>query len=147
MILFASSFNLPEPQLNAMDLNFHFNFLGKKEFGNKFSILTPLLSHQLVVLFLFLPPSHYPLRLLLHQFLIQISIQILSNLILSKFHVVRRAHFMTSLRKALLCLQSNFGQNFSIVQVFNKDVLMDYAIWLFRGLFQCLPPQLALRCF
>jgi hypothetical protein len=66
MIHSASSFNPPEPQLNAMDLNFHFDFLGKKESGNEFSILTPLLSPQLVVLFLFLPPSHYPPRLLLH---------------------------------------------------------------------------------
>ena len=65
----------------------------------------------------------------------------------SKFHVVRRVHFMTLLRKALLCLQSNFGQNFSIVQIFNKDVLMDYAILLFPGLFQCLLPPLVLLCF
>ena len=40
MIHFVSSFNPLEPQLNAMDLNFHFNFHGKKAFGNEFSILT-----------------------------------------------------------------------------------------------------------
>jgi hypothetical protein len=40
-----------------------------------------------------------------------------------------------------------FWSKFSIVQIFNKDVLMDYAILLFPGLFQCLLPLLILLCF
>jgi hypothetical protein len=39
------NFKMPELQLNAMDLDLYFNFLGRRAFGNAYSTLTPLLFH------------------------------------------------------------------------------------------------------
>ena len=52
-IHFALNCKPPEPQLNAMVSNLHFNFHGKKGFGKEFSILIHPLFLQLVVLSLF----------------------------------------------------------------------------------------------
>jgi hypothetical protein len=39
------NFKMPELQLNAMDLDLYFNFLGRRAFGNAYSTLPPLLFH------------------------------------------------------------------------------------------------------
>ena len=54
---------------------------------------------------------------------------------------------MTSPFQLQQCLQLNFGQSSSIVQIFNKDVLMVYVTLPFQGSFQCLPLLRALQCF
>lgn len=149
---------MSELQLNAMDLDLYFNFLGRTVFGNAYSTLTPLLFHWSVAL----SPFHLPF--LIHQIPIQCHQMFLILILLNSLPISNPISLLPLSPLPQFppyCLLNNFfhqillkmnlarnsGHDFLDIPTCSRDAQMGYVTSPFLDLFLCSQlPQVQL-CF